>query len=120
MLMQKLVVPNDSFAYYRARGLAEDLCYHFYNRPLKYNLKDFGGLVNMIAPIHIRQDSIVEAIAAKLVKLDGEKEDCFAYGDELMYHGVKLKQAFGSVGYGSGREYFRTLGRECILWRGVG
>lgn len=101
MLFQKLVVPNDSFAYYKAKGLAEETCYHFYNRKLKYNLKEFGGLVNMVSPVHIRQDSLIEALAAKFVKLDGETEDCLVYGDELMYHGIKLKQAFGSVGYGS-------------------
>lgn len=110
MLFQKLVVPNDSFAYYRAKGLEEEACYHFYNRSLKYNLKDFGGLVNMIAPIHIRQDSLVETIASKFVKLDGEREDCFVYGDELMYHGVKLKQAFGSVGYSSEVRIYQDFG----------
>ena len=110
MLLQKLVVPNDSFAYYRAKGLEEEACYHFHNRRLKYNLKDFGGLVNMIAPIHIRQDSLVETIAAKLVKLEGEEEDCLVYGDELMYHGVKLKQAFGSVGFGSDTRVYQDFG----------
>lgn len=109
MLFQKLVVPNDSFAYYRAKGLREDVCYHFYNHPLTYNLKEFGGLVNMISPVHIRQGSLVEAVAAKVVKLDGETEDCLVYGDALMYHGVKLKQAFGSVGYGSETRVFQDF-----------
>lgn len=101
MLFQKLVTPNDQFACYRAKGLDEETLYHFYNQPQKYGLRDFGGLVNTLSPIHIRQDSLLESIAARVVKLDGEKEDCLAYGDELMYHGVKLKQAFGSVGYSS-------------------
>ena len=87
--------PNDSFAYYRAKGLEEEACYRFYNRALKYNLKDFGGLVNMVAPIHIRQDSLVEAIAAKLVKLDGETEDCLVgYGSD-----TRVLQDFGSRMY---------------------
>ncbi len=110
MLLQKLVVPNDSFACYRARGLKEEQCYHFYNRPVNNHLKDFGGLVNMISPVHIRQDSLMEALASKLVKLPGEQEDCRVYGDTLMYHGVKLKQAFGSVGYGSGTRVFQDFG----------
>ncbi len=109
MLFQKLVVPNDSYACYQAKGLEEETCYHFYNRKLTYNLKAFGGLVNLVSPIHIRQDSLVEAIAAKFVKLDGETEDCLVYGDELMYHGIKLKQAFGSVGYGSETRIFQDF-----------
>ena len=119
MLFQKLVVPNDLFAYYRARGLKEDACYHFFNRSLKYSLKDFGGLVNMIAPIHIKQDSLVETIAAKVVKLDGETEDCFVYGDELMYHGVKLKQAFGSVGYHSEVRIYQDFGSRMYFMEKV-
>lgn len=118
MLLQKLVVPNDSFAYYRAKGLLEEVCYHFYNRPLKYNLKDFGGLVNMISPIHIRQDSFVETLAARFVRLDGETEDCLAYGDELMYHGVKLKQAFGSVGFGSDTRVYQDFGSRLYFMEG--
>ena len=119
MLFQKLVVPNDSFAYYRAKGLEEETCYRFYNRNLKYNLKDFGGLVNMIAPVHIKQDSLVESIAAKFVKLNGEVEVYLVYGDELMYHGVKLKQAFGSVGYNSEVRIYQDFGSRMYFMEKV-
>lgn len=119
MLFQKLVVPNDSFAYYRAKGLEEETCYRFYNRNLKYNLKDFGGLVNMIAPVHIKQDSLVESIAAKVVKLNGEVEVYLVYGDELMYHGVKLKQAFGSVGYNSEVRIYQDFGSRMYFMEKV-
>ncbi len=47
-LFQKLVTPNTQFEYYRAKGLAPDLQYHFYNRALKYNVKEFGDLVNTV------------------------------------------------------------------------
>ena len=119
MLLQKLVVPNDPFAYYRAKGLMEESCYHFYNMRMRYNLKDFGGLVNMIAPIHIRQDSLVEALAAKLVKLEGEEEDWLVYGDELMYHGVKLKQAFGSVGLNGETRVYQDFGSRMYFMEKV-
>ena len=45
MLMQKLVVPNTQYHSYQAKGLKPDARYHFYNRSLKYNIKDFGDLV---------------------------------------------------------------------------
>ncbi|MCI8433977.1 MAG: alpha-galactosidase [Lachnospiraceae bacterium] len=120
MLFQKLVVPNDSFAYYQARGLREDTCYRFTNRSLKYNLKEFGGLVNMLSPVHIKQDSLVEAVAARLVKLEGETEDCLVYGDELMYHGVKLKQAFGSVGYSKEVRIYQDFGSRMYFMTEAG
>ena len=119
MVFQKLVVPNDSFAYYRAKGLKEDLRYHFYNVRQKYHLKEFGGLVNMIAPVHIRQDSMVESIASKFVKLEGETEDSLIFGDTLMYHGVKLKQAFGSVGFGNDTRVMQDFGSRLYFMEGA-
>lgn len=109
-LMQKLVLPNVQFNYYRAKGLAADERYHFYNRELKYNIKDFGGLVNMVSPVHIKQDSAVHNLVAKFVKMDGEIEDCHAYGDTLMYSGVHLKPAFGGTGYNNEVRFYPDFG----------
>ena len=105
-VMQKLVSPNTQFAYYKAKGLKPDTEYHFYNRALKYNVKEFGDLVNTVAPVHIRQDSVAHNLIAKFVKMDGETEDMKAYGDTLMYSGVKLKQAFGGTGYNEQVRHF--------------
>lgn len=110
MLMQKLVKPNTMFEYYQAKGLKEDTCYHFYNRVLKYDVRNFGDLVNTVAPIHIKQDSFLHNVIAKFVKMDGETEDCRVYGDTLMYHGVKLKQAFAATGYNEETRYYPDFG----------
>ena len=65
-LMQKLVSPNTQFEYYRPNGLNPEARYHFYNRSLKYNVKEFGDLVNTVAPVHIRQDSVAHNLIAKV------------------------------------------------------
>ncbi|MCM1273624.1 MAG: alpha-galactosidase [Clostridium sp.] len=109
-IMQKLVVPNTQFEYYKAKGLSSELKYHFYNRALKYNVKEFGDLVNTVSPIHIKQDSLIHDMVAKFVKMDGETEDLYAYGDTLMYGGVRLKQAFGATGYSSEVRHFPDFG----------
>lgn len=109
-LMQKLVVPNVQYEYYRAKGLAEDVKYHFYNRQLKYNVKHFGDLVNTVSPVHIRQDSLVHNVVSKFVKMDGEIESYELYGDELMYSGVKLKQSYSGTGYSGEVRYFQDFG----------
>jgi alpha-galactosidase len=106
MLLQKLVSPNCQYQVYRAPGLAPELCYHFTGRTLKYNVKEFGDLVNTVAPIHIKQDSLMHNVVAKLVKMDGEKEDCYVHGDVLMYAGIKLTQAFAAVGYNGETRHF--------------
>ena len=109
MLMQKLVVPNTQYHSYHAKGLKPDARYHFYNRSLKYNIKDFGDLVNTVSPVHIKQDSLALDLIARFKKMDGEIEDCHVAGDMLMYHGVKLKQAFGGTGYNNEVRYFQDF-----------
>lgn len=109
-LMQKLAAPNTQYEYYRAAGLCPQWRYHFYNRSLKYNVKEFGDLVNAVSPIHIRQDSLLHNAVAKFVKMDGEVEDCYAFGDTLMYAGVKLKEAFAAVGYNGEVRHFPDFG----------
>ena len=110
MIMQKLVVPNSRFQYYKAKGLNPELKYHFYNRQLKYNVKEFGDLVNTVAPIHVKQDSLLHNVIAKFVKMDGEKEDLYAYGDTLMYGGVRLKQGFAGTGYDDQVRFYQDFG----------
>ena len=105
-LMQKLVSPNTQFEAYHAKGLNPEAEYHFYNRSLKYNVKEFGDLINTVAPVHIRQDSLAHNLIAMVKKMDGEQEDFCAYGDTLMYAGVKLKQAFGGTGYNEQVRHF--------------
>ena len=105
-VMQKLVVPNTQYEYYKARGLDPEMRYHFCNRGLKYDVREFGDLVNTVSPIHIRQDSLVHRTVARFVKMDGETEDCYAYGDTLMYGGVRLKQAFAATGYNGEVRHF--------------
>lgn len=110
MLFQKLVIPNNPFTAFKMKGLNPDDCYHFYNRALKYNVKNFGDLVNTVAPFHVKQDSLTHNLIAKFVKMEGETEDLEAYGDELMYSGVKLKQAFAATGYNNEVRYFQDFG----------
>ncbi len=109
-VMQKTVSPNTQFEYYKAAGLQEDAIYRFTNRILKYNVKEFGDLVNTAAPIHVKPDSLVHNLIAKFVKMDGETEDCKVYGDTLMNAGVKLKQSFGGTGYSDQVRYFQDFG----------
>lgn len=105
-LLQKLVAPNTQYAFYKAKGLNSERRYHFYNRTLKYDVREFGDLVNTVSPIHIKQDSLLHRTVARFVKMDGETEDLYAYGDALMYGGVRLKQAFGGTGYSDEVRHF--------------
>ena len=81
------------------KGLDPALTYHFYNIPERVNVKQFGSLINTMAPIHVKQDSLVHNVIAKAVKMNGEQEDLTAAGEMLMNSGVLLKPAFSGTGY---------------------
>jgi alpha-galactosidase len=93
------VRPNDQRGRIRIFGLDPDGVYHFYNRPFKIDIRVFGDLINMIAPVHVKNGSAVHDIISRLVKLDGEKEDITAHGDMLEKAGVILSPKFSSTGF---------------------
>ncbi len=110
MIMQKLVEPNLGNEIFRAKGLDEDKLYYFYNRALKYNIKNFGDLVNTVSPIHVKPDTRFHDLLAKIVKMDGEHEGYEMYGDTLMYAGVKLKQGYAGTGYSDQVRFYQDFG----------
>ena len=105
MILQLLSEPNSPFAQYFPKGLLADERYHFYNFERKVRIKPFGDLVNMISPIHIKQDSLLHNIVDRFVKMPGEVEDHVTSGGVLM-SGVKLKGAFAGTGYDENTRFF--------------
>ena len=99
LLLQLLVRPNTQTEVFRAKGLLPDMKYHFRNQQKKYNIKEFGGVINTQTPIHVKPDSMLHNMIAKRVKMEGETEDMIMYGDALMEAGVHVAQAFSATGY---------------------
>ena len=110
MVIQREVKPGEMYMCLKTAGLNADKKYHFTGRTLKYNVKNFGDLINTVAPIHIKQDSVAHNLIAQFVKMDGEVEDCYAYGDSLMSCGVKLAQSYVGTGYSQDVRYFPDFG----------
>ena len=106
LLMQEQVIPNTQYHCFRAAGLDPEKTYNFTNIPRSVNVKRFGSLVNTIAPIHVKQDSLIHSIIDKIVKMPGEKEDVTAPGSVIMTAGIKLKQAFSGTGYNEEVRFF--------------
>ncbi len=106
LLAQREAQANVMFAKVKAKGLDPDKTYRFFGEKKKYNIKEFGDLVNTVAPFHIRQDSLIHNTLAKLIKMDGETEEYICSGGSIMYDGVKLHQAFVGTGYSDQARYF--------------
>lgn len=106
MIVQTMTRPNHIYAELKMKGLDEKKKYHFYNRAFRYHVKEFGDLVNTVAPIHVKRDSLLHNAIDHFVKLDGEKEDYVVSGGELMYAGVALKQGYGGTGFSGEVRHF--------------
>lgn len=119
LFFRRLTTPNQSHDWYRPVGLLPDVKYHFYGRNIKYNLKDFGDLVNTVSPVHIKQGSALQEILSRFVNMDGEKEDLTAYGDTLMRAGIALKPAFAGTGYNSDTRLFPDFSSRMYFMEAV-
>ncbi|MDO5293196.1 MAG: alpha-galactosidase [bacterium] len=107
LYMQNRVTPNYSYARFKAKGLDPEYTYVFTNRTLKYNIKEFGDLVNTVAPIHIKKDSLGHNMLAKFIKMDGEQECYTVKGSLLNNAGIRLKQGFAATGYSDQVRFFQ-------------
>ena len=106
VVLQQLVRPNTQWLQIRLKGLDKNGIYRIRSRVFKTNLKDFGGLVNYVAPVHVKQDGAIHNILAKFVKMETEKEDHIMSGSALMNAGLKLKSAFSGSGYSDEMRFY--------------
>jgi alpha-galactosidase len=116
LFLQKEAKANYSYGCFKTKGLAPQICYHMTNRQYIFNIKEFGDLINMISPIHIKKDSLTHNIVARLKKMPGEVEDCTALGEVFNYAGVKLKQGFSGTGYNEEVRLFQDYASRLYIW----
>jgi len=119
LLMQNRVIPNMPGKKFYAAGLAPEYNYRFYNISGKVDIRLFGDLVNMMSPVTLKQDSKMLDIAAKFIKMDGEKEEYTAPGQLLMDAGVFLKQTFAGTGFSDQVAYYQDLGSRLYFMEAI-
>ena len=120
MTMQLFTHPNTQWGVLKPVGLEEDFKYHIEGRSLKFDLREFGGLINYVAPIHVKQDSLQHRTIAKFYKMNSEKEEHDMYGDAMMYAGVHLRSAFASGGYNENMRYYPDYGSRIYTIEKIG
>ena len=98
-MLQKESRPNRDVVTFRTKDLDDSKSYHFTNKYVDIDLKAMGSLVNMFAPVHIKQDGILHNIANSVVKVQNEKEDMITTGAILNNTGVRLRPKFGGIGF---------------------
>lgn len=100
IMLQGEALANYSHHVFKTKGLDDTKKYHFYNRSLKYDIHRMGDLINTMAPVHVKQDSLLHDAISKFVRLDGEKEDKVVSGAVMNRYGVPLAQNYAGTGYG--------------------
>ncbi len=108
LIFQKESRPNNDYLSLMTQGLDPNKLYRIANRQVNISIKDFGSLINTMAPIHVKQDGIIHGIIARHYKMESEKEDITTTGSVLNGCGVRLSPAYGGTGYGEDTRMFRT------------
>ncbi len=108
LIFQKESRPNNDYLALKTMGLDDDKVYRIANRQIKINIKDFGSLINTMAPIHVKQDGIIHGMISKFYKMESEKEEITTTGGVLNSCGVRLGPDYGGTGYGEDTRMFRT------------
>lgn len=109
MMIQETVKPNTSHVIFRTKGLDEEAFYHFTNREMKYDIHRFGDLINAVAPIHIKKDSLLHNAIGLFMKMDGEKEDSVVSGSVLNNAGLEVAQGFAALGYNENTRLYQDF-----------
>ena len=119
--VRRMAVPNSTMLRFKADGLLADEQYRFTNIKIDHNIKEFGDLINTVAPIHVKQGSLIHRTMARFVHLGGDTEDTILSGSELMYAGVSLTPSYGGTGYEDGaRIYSDYASRMYFIEREAG
>ena len=100
--------PNNDYKCIRTVGLDDSKLYNVKNRVVPLSVKDFGSLINAIAPVHVKQDGIIHNIMDKVVNVNSEEQKAVATGASLNNHGLALNPNFCGTGHNQDVRIFRT------------
>ena len=95
----RLLRPNAEKPPLRLAGLAQDALYELEVRPQVVDVRTFGSLINQILPVKVNAGGHLMHAVADRYMMPCETERYAAYGDLLMYAGIRQKQAFTGTGY---------------------
>ena len=90
------ITPEESILL--TRGLKDDVLYSVDGVEVPHNIKEFGGLVNMILPFHVNPNGKLVDIASRHITIESEKDHYITYGNVLNNNGLKLTSEWSGTG----------------------
>ncbi len=95
--------------------LDQNKFYTVNNVEVPHNIKEFGGLVNMILPIHVNPNGKIVDIASKFVTMPSEKDHYEVSGSTLNGSGVILTPEWSATGINESVRILRDFGSRLYL-----
>ena len=90
------ITPSESIL--STKGLKEESKYSVDNVEVPHNIKEYGGLVNIILPIHVNPDGKLVDIASRHITMPSEKDHYVVSGNILNNKGVLLTPEWSASG----------------------
>lgn len=81
------------------KGLSNEMEYVIHSLDYHHNILDFGGLVNQISPIHIKNGSGLHKLLSKFIKMNEKGEHIFSSGSLLNNSLLPVYNAFVGTGF---------------------
>lgn len=103
-ILQKSNAPE---AFLDTKDLIDDQKYDASVVTVDHNIHEFGGLVNMLTPIHVNPNGWLVDVLSKHMTIPGEKDSYTIYGSALNNRAVILNPEWSASGL---NDYVRVLG----------
>ena len=103
-VLQKSNAPE---AFLNTKDLIDDKIYKADVIHVDHDIHKFGGLINMITPIHLNPNGWLVNTLSKHITMPGEKDNYIAYGSTFNNRAVILNPEWSASGF---NDYVRVLG----------
>ena len=97
-------------------GLVADALYDYEVRKEHIELTKFGGLVNMLTPIHIKEEGKIIHFLNRHKGMDSEEFKGICTGEGLMAGGLKLSPQWGATGLGKETRVLGDFGARLYIF----
>lgn len=101
--------------YLDTKGLLNDKKYNVNVVHVEHNIHEFGGLVNMILPIHLNPEGWLVNFISKHKTIPGEQESYLVYGSVLNNRGLILNPEWSASGMNDGIRIMEDFGSRLYL-----
>lgn len=111
----ELQVINPKESILSTHELDENRTYTVTNVKVPHNVKEFGGLVNIILPFHVNPKGKIVDLASKFITMPSEKDEYVVSGTVLNNKGLILNPEWSASGFNEGVRVMRDFGSRVYI-----